>query len=133
MAQRLGLHGSHLLDTWAIIHHVENLADIAAKLPELVKQLKKPAQKDAYSLINGVHDYYLETMKAYYNADRALADKIAGQRVALVDSHKKLITSHPDLATVEFSTSLTSMASLIADISRVVIDAASSGTSPASQ
>jgi hypothetical protein len=72
-------------------------------------------------------------MKAYYGADKALADKVASQRLELVETHKKLIGNHPEIATVEFSTNMTSMASLVADISRVVIDGPASGTSEARQ
>lgn len=122
LAQRLQLSGPRLLATWAMIHHVENIADIAAQLSDLLNNLKKPARAEARQRIEAAYAYYCDAMKAYFNTDRPLADAIAARRPTLVDEHKKLVGRHPDLATVEFMTSMNTMASLVADIARVVID-----------
>ncbi|MEK6822320.1 MAG: hypothetical protein AABY13_00705, partial [Nanoarchaeota archaeon] len=134
MAKRLGLSGTQLLSTWAMIHHLESIADIAARLPDMLDALKKPAREDANAAIVSIREYYLSTMKSYYATDRDLADKVAAQRAGLVETHTAIIKKFPDLATAEFTMQFAAMASLVADIARVVIDEnAVSGTSPASQ
>lgn len=122
LAQRLQLSGPRLLATWAMIHHVENIADIAAQLHDLVNNLKKPAKAEARQRIEAAYTYYCDAMKSYFNTDRSLADAIAARRLSLVEEHKRLVGRHPDLATVEFMTSMNTMASLVSDIARVVID-----------
>jgi phosphate uptake regulator len=125
MAQRLQLSGRKTLLTWQLIHHIENIADGAARLPELLTPLKE-CRSEALALIKQSEKYYLEAMKAFYDNDRSGADALASQWRQLTETQMALVQQHPESAGLVWQ--LNTMASLTADIARTVIDGAVSQT-----
>lgn len=132
MAGRLGMSGRKMLITWQMIHHLENIADGAARLPELLAPLKK-GKAEMMTLIKQSEKYYLDAMKAYYDGNRALGDSVASQWRAVTTTQMDVVRKHPESAALAWQ--LNVMASLTADIARTVIDGAiaASQTSAAGQ
>jgi phosphate uptake regulator len=121
MAQRLGMNGRKTLLTWQIIHHIENIADGAARLPELLAPLGA-GKDEALALVKQSEKFYLDAMKAYYDGNRELGDSVASQWKAVTDTQMALVQKYPASAGLVWQ--LNSMASLTADIARTVIDGA---------
>jgi phosphate uptake regulator len=111
LAQKLGLRGTAILNTWAVMNQLEQLGDAAQRVLELTAHGRS---KKIISCIKLVHEHYLNAMKAYHDKNAGIADKVAEKRLAI---SKQLAELEGELAF-----QLNTMTSLCTDIARAVID-----------
>ncbi|MEM4242342.1 MAG: hypothetical protein QXM31_00375 [Candidatus Woesearchaeota archaeon] len=116
MASLLELEPARVLGKWMLVHYIEELADAVKVLCKECASLNASERKGITELIRQLEQDYLDVMKALHEGNRQLADDVARRRagrMALCAEIRKL---------PEISHSCSAIASLLSDISRLVID-----------
>jgi phosphate transport system protein len=116
MASLLDLEPAKVLGKWMLVHYIEELADAVKTLCKECSSLNASQKKSTAALLEMLEKDYLDAMKAVHEKDKALADSVARrrtERMALCAEIKQL---------PEVSHSCSAIASLLSDISRLVID-----------
>lgn len=122
MAQHLQLSNDSVFSQWQLVTNLENLADAVkngCKACQKIKTAEVSGVKDVYS---AVEKLYLDVMKAQFTNDKALADSVAQNREGVVSKASKLLAMNKTPTIAELSENFKSMATLITNIARGVID-----------
>lgn len=114
------LKNGQILSTWYLIINIENIADNAKVISSLAPKIKdKDLLKSCYREIENAYE---DAMKAYFNKDKTLADKVASRRIDIFSKATKLLIKTPTAGASEVIENLKSMTTNICNIARIVID-----------
>ncbi|MEM4246807.1 MAG: PhoU domain-containing protein [Candidatus Woesearchaeota archaeon] len=116
MASLLALEPAKVLGTWMLVHYIEGLADAVKALCKECSSLNGGQKKTVNSLLSLLEQDYLDVMKAVHEGNRQLADEVARRR----SERLELCTKINQLP--EVSHACSSIASILSDIARLVID-----------
>lgn len=116
MASLLELEPAKVLGKWMLVHYIEGLADAVKALCKECTSLNASQKKTVSSLLGFLEQDYLDVMKAVHEGNKQLADEVARRRTERLELCAK-ITQLP-----EISHACSSIASMLSDIARLVID-----------
>jgi phosphate uptake regulator len=110
------------LQYWNLVAALEELGDSVKNLSPLFKSLTQNEQKSAIELYSIIQEDYLDALKAYYNKDKILADKVIFNRDALVAAGKNYLQKNNKVQNAEILNLLQEIISHINSIARLVLD-----------
>ena len=114
VAEKFGLSNEKILSAWYLTVNIENIADCCKNISKLVQQAKKDQLGKLVNVFQDLEKNYLDSMKAYYNHDKFLADEIAKKRISLL--------KEVDTLPLQYGEHVKLMVTLINNIARAVID-----------
>jgi phosphate transport system protein len=115
MAAQLELTPAAVLQSWMLVHHLEQLADAVKAVCKACASLEAKQRKNVTAVLGALEQDYLDTMKAVHEKNKTLADDVARRRVQRADAAAALAV--PDI-----THGCTAISSLLSDIARLVID-----------
>lgn len=122
MAQHLQLSNDAVLAHWLLANNLENLADAIKNACRALQKLAPGEAKDAKEIYSSIETLYLDAMKSQFTNDRTLADRVAQRRHDVVGNASKLASKHHTPTMTELREQFETMATLITNIARGVID-----------
>jgi phosphate uptake regulator len=108
------------LQYWDLVAALEELGDSVKSLSPLFKILAEHEQKSVIELYTQIQQDYLDVLKAYYNKDKILADKVLLHREEIIAHGKNVF--HNKVQNTEILNLLQEIISHINSIARLVID-----------
>ncbi len=112
IADFFGIENNKILSYWYLVLNLENFADAAKHFAMIFKKNKQA------EVVKGIYEKveksFTTVMKAYYTADKKLAESISLERPALMEESEKLDPKYSEL--------LRTMITLVNNIAKQVID-----------
>ena len=121
-AESICIKKEDILPVWYLAINLENLADDVKRICELIKNINDKNLSNIAKVIGKISQNYAEAMKAYHNSNKELADKIARQRIELVNECSGLIAKNSPAELVELVENLKAISTIISNIARITID-----------
>jgi phosphate uptake regulator len=106
------IENNKILSYWYLTINLENFADFAKNFATIFKKTKKP--EEIKKIYEKIEKTFTTTMKAYYTADKKLAETISLERPELMESAEKLDPEYSEL--------LKNMITIVNNIAKQVID-----------
>lgn len=123
VAESFSLTNSQALSNWYLAMNLENIADSSKSVCKaLDTKTKSFKQADLKAIYKEVEQAFLDVMKAHYNKDKPLAEKVAANRLALIDKFDKFADKNTKGQVFEIINNLKLMTDYITNISRIVMD-----------
>ncbi len=116
MASILELEPAKVLGKWMLVRNIEEFADTIKVLCTECSKLEAKQKKNVESLLASLENDYNDAMKAVHEKDKLLADEVARRRQERLSACAEL-KELPEIAH-----GCSTLASLISDTSRLVID-----------
>ena len=122
LAEDIGIDKTQILPNWYLSMNLENLADCVKHMCTTAGKIEKKELAKIKPILVELDKQYTTVMKALHSDDKALADEVARQRIALVKQCTGLITKNTAAETVELVENIKTGTTLISNIARIVLD-----------
>jgi|SRR3989344_4970095 len=117
IASNFNVSNADILSDWYFVLNLENVADNLKNTCKLFTELNESDLKELEEMYKLMNSSYLDALKAYYDKDKELAQKVASQRQAVLtqceELKKKFNILTPNIKELE---------TFISNIARIVID-----------
>ena len=117
IASNFNVSNADILSDWYFVLNLENVADNLKNTCKLFTELNEADLKELEDMYKLMHSSYLDALKAYYDKDKELAQKVASQRQIVLtqceELKKKFNILTPNIKELE---------TFISNIARIVID-----------
>ncbi len=122
IASSFGINNVQALSFWYMSVNLENLADHAKNLSQIMGSLKRNSNDEIKKLYSQMQEAYLNVMKAYFNKDIGLADTINTFRKEFGNECDEFFKANSSPEVAQIVTNLKDMSTLICNIARLVMD-----------
>lgn len=123
MAKKLGKANKDLLRDWELASHLESVGDAVKRASRFLKSvdIKHKRHKDLKVAFTGLHEKYLEVMRAYHTGNKDLALQVDDEHKARMEAIDRLGRGETDQSIVRLVYHMKGLSSGIKDIARAIV------------
>lgn len=118
IASSFNVSNADILNDWYFVLNLENVADNLKNVCKLFLELKENELKELDESYKLLQTNYLDALKAYYDRDKDLAQKVASKREIILNQCEELKKKNISLITPHIK----ELETFISNIARIVID-----------
>ncbi len=118
IASSFNVSNSDILNEWYFVLNLENVADNLKNVCKIFLELKENELKELDEIYKMLQTNYLDALKAYYDRDKDLAQKVASKREIIQNQCEELKKKNISLITPHIK----ELETFISNIARIVID-----------
>lgn len=118
IASSFNVSNADILNDWYFVLNLENVADNLKNVCKIFLELKENELKELDESYKLLQTNYLDALKAYYDRDKDLAQKVASKREVIQNQCEELKKKNISLITPHIK----ELETFISNIARIVID-----------